>query len=88
MKAQPPRNRTTQNRDLYHSQIPEVSTTGEPPRRVLINQRCEVLFLPHTSPRTLQPGHEAGTTAPHVLDKVLWHPVYLIIAAPNEEGDP
>ena len=44
--------------------------------------------MPHTSLRTLQFAHEAGTTAPPVLDKVLWHLVYLVIAASTEEGDP
>ena len=57
---------------------------GEPPRQVLINQRREVLFLPNTLPRTLRLVHEAGPTAPHVLG----HPVYLVIAASTEEGDP
>ena len=60
----------------------------EPPRRVLINLRREVLFIPHTSPRTLWFVHEAGMTALPVLDKVLWCPVYLVIAATTEEGDP
>ena len=75
-------------RGLDHSQIPEVSTSGEPPRQVLMNKRREVLFLPHKSPRTLGPVHEAGTIALHVLGEVLWHLVQLAIAASTEEGDP
>ena len=75
-------------RGLDHSQIPEVSTSGEPARRVLVNKRREVLFLPHTSPRTLWPVHEAGMAALHVLGEVLWCPVQLAVAASTEEGDP
>ena len=76
------------NRGLDHSKIPEVSTSGEPPRQVLMNKRREVLFLPHTSPRTLWPTHEAGTAALHVLGEVLWCLVQLAVAASTEEGDP
>ena len=78
----------TRNRDLYHGWKPKVSTLREPPKRVLINPRHEVLFIPPTLPRTLWFAHEAGTTAPPMLDKVLWHPVYFVIAASTEEGDP
>ena len=47
-----------------------------------------MLFLPHTSSRTLWPVHEAGTAALHVLGEVLWCLVQLAIAASTEEGDP
>ena len=75
-------------RGLDHSQTLEVSTSGEPPRRVLMSKRCEVLFLPHTLSRTLWPVHEAGTAALHELGEVSWYLVQLAIAASTEEGDP
>ena len=53
-----------------------------------MNLRREVLFIPPTSPRTLWFAHEAGAAVPPVLDEVLWCPVYFVVAASTEEGDP
>ena len=39
-------------------------------------------------PRALWFAHEAGVAVPPVLDEVLRHPVYFIITASAEEGDP
>ena len=93
------RNQTAQNGDrrsqkeetrgLYHRQIPEVSTPGEPPS----SREQEVgvvasLLLPHTPSRTLRPVHEARGAALHMLGEVLWHLVQFAIAASTEECDP
>ena len=74
---------------LYHRQIPEVSTPGEPPS----SREQEVgvvasLLLPHTPSRTLRPVHEVSGTALHMLGEVLWCLVQFAIAASTKECDP
>ena len=47
----------------------------------------DLLLLPHTPSRTLQPVHEERVAALHMLGEVLWHLVQFAIAASTEECD-
>ena len=69
--------------------MPEVSTPGEPPssreREVGV---VALLLLPHTPPRTLRPVHETRGASLHMLGEVLWHLIQFGVTSPTEECDP
>ena len=84
-----------ETRGLYNRKRPGVSTPEEPlkPRlqSILCGQEAgavALLLFPPTSPRTLQPVHEAWAAALHMVGEVLQHLVQLAIAAATEECYP
>ena len=81
-KAQPPRNQTIGNGDLYHSRR---SSRQEASSRKL---RREVSFVPPTPLRALGLAHEASVAVLPVLGEILGCPVHFIVTAPTEEGYP